>query len=155
MGKSWQKVLFFGNMIFTTFFIVKEIPPTSGDFYDKICIGNFWKKFQLKTSQNFKGIYDSMPPLLSREKFHQLQPFECCLSGLSQIFKYLDLEKIQSVPDVTIYFHLSQMWQMSRTPFCDCWRSVTCVLQKSVTCVTYVTLFVCEVLLIYIKLYKK
>jgi len=98
MGKSWQKVLFFGNMIFTTFFIVKEIPPTSGDFYDKICIRNFWKKFQLKTSQIFKGIYDSMPPLLSREKFHQLQPFECCLSGLSQIFKNLDLEKIQSVP---------------------------------------------------------
>ena len=29
------------TVIFTTFCIVKEIPPTSRDFYDKICIKKF------------------------------------------------------------------------------------------------------------------
>ena len=33
---NWWKGLFLGTVVFTTFSIVKEIPPISGDFYDTI-----------------------------------------------------------------------------------------------------------------------
>ena len=40
---NWWKGLFLGTVVFTTFCIVKEIPPISGDFYDTI----FLKKIPL------------------------------------------------------------------------------------------------------------